>query len=113
MRAVLVVLVVGCGAPPTHDGEPALDAGAPTVDAPPTIPPDDPGAADVHVTIDSSRDVHAISPFIYGTNAPDWAHDAALYTLGRSGGNRLTAYNWENNASNAGTDYLNENDALL
>jgi hypothetical protein len=25
----------------------------------------------------------------------------------------MTAYNWENNASNAGTDYLNENDAYL
>ena len=65
------------------------------------------------VTIDSARDVRAISPFIYGTNAPDWQRDAALYALTRSGGNRLTAYNWENNASNAGTDYLNQNDGFL
>jgi hypothetical protein len=37
----------------------------------------------------------------------------ANLTFSRSGGNRLTAYNWENNASNAGSDYYNENDALM
>jgi len=31
----------------------------------------------------------------------------------RVGGNRLTAYNWETNASNAGSDYLYENDDYL
>jgi hypothetical protein len=31
----------------------------------------------------------------------------------RIGGNRLTAYNWENNASNAGTDWYNQNDGYL
>jgi hypothetical protein len=34
-------------------------------------------------------------------------------TLSRSGGNRMTAYNWETNASNAGSDYFNENDSFL
>ena len=34
-------------------------------------------------------------------------------TLDRAGGNRWTAYNWENNASNAGSDYLYESDAYL
>ena len=29
------------------------------------------------------------------------------------GGNRWTAYNWENNASNAGSDYNYQNDSLL
>lgn len=122
MRVVLVaaLALVGCSTPGgSGDGSdasgpgPEPDAGAPVVDAPPPVTPDDPGAADVRVTIDSARDAHPISPFIYGTNAPDWAHDAALYTLARSGGNRLTAYNWENNASNAGTDYMNQNDQLL
>jgi len=41
------------------------------------------------------------------TNAPP------LPTLDRAGGNRWTAYNWENNASNAGSDYLYQNDAYL
>jgi hypothetical protein len=120
MRVVLVAVLalVGCGtsggAGDRSDGGPGPEPdAAPVVDAPPPLTPDDPGAADVRVTIDSARDVRAISPFIYGTNAPDWQRDAALYALTRSGGNRLTAYNWENNASNAGTDYMNQNDGFL
>src|SRR5262245_39904782 len=120
MRVVLVAVLafVGCGTPggagDRADGAPGPEPdAAPVIDAPPPLVPDDPGAADVRVTIDSARDVRAISPFIYGTNAPDWGRDAALYTLTRSGGNRLTAYNWENNASNAGTDYMNQNDGFL
>jgi hypothetical protein len=31
----------------------------------------------------------------------------------RYGGDRLTGYNWETNASNAGTDYINESDNYL
>ena len=68
--------------------------------------------AQVHVTINSSQDRQAISPYIYGTNtmsAPGW-EDA---TLGRLGGNRWTAYNWENNASNAGSDWQHQNDGFL
>jgi len=113
----LAILLVGCGtanvggAVDSKPGDP--DANVPQPDAPPPIDPDDPGAADVHITVDSTKDAHAISPFVYGTNGPDWSKDAALYAVARSGGNRMTAYNWENNASNAGTDYLNENDAYL
>ena len=82
------------------------------VDAGPPMTPGDPGAADVQIEVRSDRDVHAISPLVYGTNAPE---DATLnrYTLLRSGGNRLTAYNWETNASNAGSDYLFQNDSFL
>ena len=74
--------------------------------------PGDPGTADVQIEVRSDRDVHAISPLVYGTNAPE---NATLnrYTLLRSGGNRLTAYNWENNASNAGSDYMFQNDNYL
>jgi hypothetical protein len=36
-----------------------------------------------------------------------------MATLDRDGGNRWTAYNWETNASNAGSDYLYENDDYL
>ena len=31
----------------------------------------------------------------------------------RQGGNRMTAYNWETNASNAGSDYQHQNDGFL
>ena len=49
-----------------------------------------------------------ISPYIYGTN--DFYSQAAAMRLG---GNRLTSYNWENNASNAGHDWIQHSDDWL
>lgn len=111
---------VDTGVPPVDTGVAATDTGVPPSDTGvlPTdgggavITPDDPGAADVRFTIDSTSDVLAISPYVYGLNAPDWA-DGSGATITRFGGNRATAYNWENNASNAGSDYLYENDDYL
>ncbi|MCY2990499.1 MAG: glycoside hydrolase family 44 protein [Planctomycetota bacterium] len=54
-----------------------------------------------------------ISPCIYGTNQPDWQGRGRNLTLTRWGGNRITAYNWETNASNAGSDWQHQNDAYL
>jgi hypothetical protein len=54
-----------------------------------------------------------ISPYIYGTNQPDWQGNGKYLTLTRWGGNRITAYNWETNASNAGSDWQHQNDAFL
>ena len=76
------------------------------------IQPGDPGPTDVTFSIDTTMDVHPISPLIYGWNGADAIADDGQ-TLVRSGGNRWTAYNWENNASNAGSDYMFENDAYL
>src|SRR5881394_2387935 len=68
--------------------------------------------ATVHFTIDPTQNVHAISRFIYGINQSfDGAYSNDTFT--RLGGNRWTAYNWENNASNAGSDYLYQNDGYL
>ncbi len=78
-----------------------------------TVTPGNPGASDVHFSIDTTRDVHPISPYIYGVNENNWSSNPMNLALGRAGGNRWSAYNWENNASNAGTDYLNENDGYL
>lgn len=64
---------------------------------------------DVSATINTVSH-RPISPYIYGTNQH---FGASQYTFGRLGGNRWTAYNWENNASSAGIDYLNENDDYL
>jgi hypothetical protein len=61
------------------------------------------------VTIDAEK-TWAISPYIYGANFPDWTRMGVPFTVARMGGNRLTAYNWENNASNAGADWHNQND---
>ncbi len=63
--------------------------------------------------MDSSRDRRAISPYIYGANQADWQGRSRFLRLGRVGGNRLTAYNWETNASNAGADFHHQNDDFL
>ena len=54
-----------------------------------------------------------ISPYIYGTNQPEWQGHSKYLTLTRWGGNRITAYNWETNASNAGSDWQHQNDGFL
>lgn len=66
----------------------------------------------VTFSIDPQQNVQPISPFIYGVNQSlDGAY--ANNTFTRLGGNRWTAYNWENNASNAGSDWNFQNDAYL
>ncbi len=77
------------------------------------VTPGDPGAHDVLFTIDTTAKRHAISPYIYGTNQGDLTNEAKNLTLTRVGGNRLTAYDWETNASNAGSDYMYQNDDFI
>ncbi len=68
---------------------------------------------DVTITVDPTNK-HAISPYIYGLNFYSGNAGAPPHlTFDRDGGNRWTAYNWETNASNAGSDYLYENDNYL
>ncbi len=52
-----------------------------------------------------------ISPLIYGTN--QLMSGGENWGSMRIGGNRLTGYNWENNASNAGSDYNQSSDNYL
>jgi hypothetical protein len=88
----------------------------PPVTTPPvTPPPVPPVAGNVNVTVTvSSTNKHPISPYIYGINfAAGVAGAPPALTFDRAGGNRWTAYNWENNASNAGSDYLYESDSYL
>jgi hypothetical protein len=75
--------------------------------------PGDPGPHDVLFAIDSTTGAHPISPYIYGTNQGDLTAEAKGLTMTRVGGNRMTAYNWETNYSNAGSDYQYENDTYL
>lgn len=56
-------------------------------------------------SINTAAQRKPISPFIYGTNDP-YSHAGSK----RLGGNRITNYNWENNASNAGRDWYHESD---
>src|SRR5260221_8286825 len=78
----------------------------------------------VSFTIDATQGAQAISPYIYGINPGGQGGVASPglnqtpynnlnLTSERLGGNRWTAYNWTNNASNAGNDYLYENDGYL
>jgi hypothetical protein len=68
---------------------------------------------DVSITIDPTK-TKPISPYIYGLNFYFGNSGASPHlTFDRAGGNRWTAYNWETNASNAGSDYLYENDNYL
>ncbi|WP_437280508.1 glycoside hydrolase family 44 protein [Sorangium sp. So ce375] len=78
------------------------------------VEPGDPGPGDVTFTVRADRDVRPISRLIYGANwAEDLDGEQRGTTVVRMGGNRMTAYNWENNASNAGSDYMHQNDAYL
>jgi hypothetical protein len=73
------------------------------------ITPDNPGAAAIQFTANSGLNVKSISPYIYGSNSSSITNR----TFDRAGGNRWTGYNWENNASNAGSDWYNHSDYLL
>lgn len=66
--------------------------------------------AAVAIDVDPAAGRAPISPYIYGTNQdlPGVAAPARRY-----GGNRTTGYNWENNASNAGSDYYHQSDNYL
>jgi hypothetical protein len=78
------------------------------------VEPGDPGSADVAFTIRVDQDVRPISRLIYGTNgSADFEGEHKGFGLLRAGGNRWTAYNWETNASNAGSDWQYSNDGYL
>ena len=62
----------------------------------------------VSFTVDPTKDTFAVSPYITGSNG-----QPGTFSARRAGGNRWTGYNWETNASNAGTDYLNESDDYM
>ncbi len=67
-------------------------------------------AVTVNFTIDPTQNNSAIDIHSYGTNQDIGVTQIPYY---RQGGNRMTGYNWENNSSNAGTDYINEEDWYL
>ena len=69
--------------------------------------------ANVTVTINPAQ-TKSISPWIYGVNAySEVTGTPPGLTFDRAGASRWTAYNWETNASNGGSDYFYENDDNL
>lgn len=71
----------------------------------------------VAMTVDATRDIHPVSPWIYGINglyeATETPDREPACTVVRLGGNRTTAWNWVNNASNAGADWHHQNDSYF
>ncbi len=65
-------------------------------------------AADVNFLVMPDEVIGPISPYIYGINDKDPGDTHT--TVRRLGGNRMTGYNWENNASNAGNDWHHTSD---
>ncbi len=102
LTCALSLLAAGCGC----GARPSGGIAHPTSEEP---------AAAVSVEVDTTRDLRPISRWIYGVNGLEAfaAAPPGLFTFLRSGGNRMTAYDWENNASNAGEDYHFQNDGLV
>lgn len=62
--------------------------------------------APINVQIDAAADVHSISPYIYGTAANSDPYQKTMgASVSRWGGNQTSRSNWENNDSNAGSDW--------
>jgi len=99
---VVSVIVTGCGGGVDSPSSPGG-----TTNPPPSSGGGSSTAKTVNVSVAVDQDRAPISPLIYGTN-----QDAGqtFWTVRRSGGNRTTGYNWENNFSNAGNDYIHNND---
>lgn len=68
------------------------------------------GNETVNISIDATKERAAISPYVYGVNEEI---DDTSFTARRMGGNRLTGYNWENNYSNAGSDWNHSSDEFM
>lgn len=106
---LLVLAAAACGG----DSAKTVDQGAGALGGRATPSPAGPvaaardGSAGVSITVDASA-THPISSYIYGVAQSDGA-DASLGQMGatvvRWGGNARTRFNWEINASNAGSDY--------
>lgn len=63
------------------------------------------------ITVDLTAESSPISPYIYGSNQELPGVDNLRAR--RLGGNRMTGYNWENNASNAGADWFHVSDGWM
>lgn len=105
--ASCAVLLCSCGA------EKAPEKKRETVKVPQNIYADE--TFDMNITIDFSAPAKDISPYIYGINqyGNQENYDKADFTAIRQGGNRYTTYNWETNASNAGSDWKYSSDSNL
>lgn len=113
LPAGVAALLLACGGASAPE---RAGAGTPTEE--PAASTESPAGppADLTLRVDTTRDRAPISPWIYGVGDVDITPELLrgrehVFTFQRLGGNRTTTYNWENNASNAGSDYHHINDA--
>ncbi|MCC8195897.1 MAG: glycoside hydrolase family 44 protein [Ruminococcus sp.] len=108
-KILSLVLVIAMLAVMTSCSEPERE----TVTVPTDIYADD--SYEINIVIDFTAETKEISPYIYGVNqyGNEENLDEANFTAIRQGGNRMTAYNWETNASNAGADWYHSSDSNL
>lgn len=66
----------------------------------------------VNITINTANSRKPISPYIYGINY-ELIENEVSCTAVRAGGNRYSAYNWETNSSNAGSDWQHSSDGYF
>lgn len=69
-------------------------------------------ASPAKVTVTPSERLKSISPYIYGVNFEADLNTVAPKSI-RMGGNRMSAYNWETNMSNAGSDWHHTSDMYV
>ncbi len=67
---------------------------------------------DLNVEVNMNGPRTEISPYIYGINDAGYLDDVTVNVV-RQGGNRFSGYNWENNYSNAGSDWQHSSDTYL
>lgn len=66
----------------------------------------------INVQINANKPTKKISQYIYGVNQGADLNKVTTASA-REGGNRRSTYNWENNYSNAGSDWQNYSDTYL
>jgi hypothetical protein len=95
------------------NGNPSAGTGGAASEDPEDPVPTDP--APVSFTVVADEGVRPISPLIYGANMAGLVcNDAkARFSFCRHRSAAWSSYNWENNASNAGSSGCNENNAAL
>lgn len=71
-----------------------------------------PETGNVYITINTDKELNAISPLIYGIT-DSVSTDGISPTVLKQTGTALSTYNWENNCSNSGSSGFNSNDMSL
>ena len=66
----------------------------------------------VNITVNTANGRKTVSPYIYGVSCELMDKDVAATSI-RAGGNRFSSYNWENNSSNAGSDWKHASDGYF